>query len=217
MRRWRWRFLPIWQTTTICCSPSITSAARPNRTLLWRPLWATLWVCSMSLHLIPSPTLCLIALSVVLPSVRDHTSFFLPAVDTFDATRPTTHWLLQPAGVCGKASTQLLCSHPWCKCLFQQTEWISIRLPSPVSLWCDWVLNELDVTLWQVQLPGMKWVDNHKGVFNVEVTAASSVHTQVHKYVFHGSECPCAFFPLIANSPQWWCLVFQNRSIRIVK
>ncbi|XP_063043181.1 dedicator of cytokinesis protein 7-like isoform X2 [Engraulis encrasicolus] len=29
-----------------------------------------------------------------------------------------------------------------------------------------------------VQLPGMKWVDNHKGVFNVEVTAVSSVHTQ---------------------------------------
>lgn len=32
----------------------------------------------------------------------------------------------------------------------------------------------------QVQLPGMKWVDNHKGVFNVVVTAASSVHTQVN-------------------------------------
>uniref|UniRef100_A0A8C9XPH0 Dedicator of cytokinesis 6 n=1 Tax=Sander lucioperca TaxID=283035 RepID=A0A8C9XPH0_SANLU len=31
---------------------------------------------------------------------------------------------------------------------------------------------------YSVQLPGMKWVDNHKGVFNVEVTAASSVHTQ---------------------------------------
>uniref|UniRef100_A0A7N6FD66 Dedicator of cytokinesis 6 n=1 Tax=Anabas testudineus TaxID=64144 RepID=A0A7N6FD66_ANATE len=29
-----------------------------------------------------------------------------------------------------------------------------------------------------VQLPGMKWVDNHKGVFNVKVTAVSSVHTQ---------------------------------------
>ncbi|XP_068192082.1 dedicator of cytokinesis protein 7 isoform X1 [Antennarius striatus] len=29
-----------------------------------------------------------------------------------------------------------------------------------------------------VQLPGMKWVDNHKAVFNVEVTAVSSVHTQ---------------------------------------
>ncbi|XP_010898348.2 dedicator of cytokinesis protein 7 isoform X3 [Esox lucius] len=29
-----------------------------------------------------------------------------------------------------------------------------------------------------VQLPGMKWVDNHKQVFNVEVKAASSVHTQ---------------------------------------
>ncbi|XP_034293671.1 dedicator of cytokinesis protein 6 isoform X1 [Pantherophis guttatus] len=29
-----------------------------------------------------------------------------------------------------------------------------------------------------VQLPGMKWVDNHKGVFSVEVLAVSSVHTQ---------------------------------------
>ncbi|XP_067416642.1 dedicator of cytokinesis protein 6 isoform X2 [Emydura macquarii macquarii] len=29
-----------------------------------------------------------------------------------------------------------------------------------------------------VQLPGMKWVDNHKGVFNVELLAVSSVHTQ---------------------------------------
>ncbi|XP_061079182.1 dedicator of cytokinesis protein 7-like isoform X1 [Conger conger] len=29
-----------------------------------------------------------------------------------------------------------------------------------------------------VQLPGMKWVDNHRGVFCVEVRAASSVHTQ---------------------------------------
>uniref|UniRef100_A0A670KMT5 Dedicator of cytokinesis 6 n=1 Tax=Podarcis muralis TaxID=64176 RepID=A0A670KMT5_PODMU len=31
---------------------------------------------------------------------------------------------------------------------------------------------------YSVQLPGMKWVDNHKGVFNVEVLAVSSVHTQ---------------------------------------
>ncbi|KAM4677332.1 dedicator of cytokinesis protein 6 isoform 2-T2 [Discoglossus pictus] len=29
-----------------------------------------------------------------------------------------------------------------------------------------------------VQLPGMKWVDNHKPVFNVDLVAASSVHTQ---------------------------------------
>ncbi|XP_030052865.1 dedicator of cytokinesis protein 6 isoform X2 [Microcaecilia unicolor] len=29
-----------------------------------------------------------------------------------------------------------------------------------------------------VQLPGMKWVDNHKAVFNVEVVAVSSVHPQ---------------------------------------
>uniref|UniRef100_A0A8C4WTC3 Dedicator of cytokinesis 6 n=1 Tax=Gopherus evgoodei TaxID=1825980 RepID=A0A8C4WTC3_9SAUR len=31
---------------------------------------------------------------------------------------------------------------------------------------------------WGVQLPGMKWVDNHKGVFHVELLAVSSVHTQ---------------------------------------
>eukprot|EP00079_Xenopus_tropicalis_P018690 XP_004920833.1 PREDICTED: dedicator of cytokinesis protein 6-like [Xenopus tropicalis] len=29
-----------------------------------------------------------------------------------------------------------------------------------------------------VQLPGMKWVDNHKPVFSVDLVAASSVHTQ---------------------------------------
>uniref|UniRef100_A0A8C8SQD4 Dedicator of cytokinesis 6 n=1 Tax=Pelusios castaneus TaxID=367368 RepID=A0A8C8SQD4_9SAUR len=29
-----------------------------------------------------------------------------------------------------------------------------------------------------VQLPGMKWVDNHKGVFNVQLLAVSSVHMQ---------------------------------------
>uniref|UniRef100_A0A8C0KZJ3 Dedicator of cytokinesis 7 n=1 Tax=Canis lupus dingo TaxID=286419 RepID=A0A8C0KZJ3_CANLU len=30
----------------------------------------------------------------------------------------------------------------------------------------------------EVPLPGMKWVDNHKGVFNVEVVTVSSIHTQ---------------------------------------
>uniref|UniRef100_F7D0P5 Dedicator of cytokinesis 7 n=1 Tax=Ornithorhynchus anatinus TaxID=9258 RepID=F7D0P5_ORNAN len=30
----------------------------------------------------------------------------------------------------------------------------------------------------EVPLPGMKWVDNHKGVFSVEVVAVSSLHTQ---------------------------------------
>uniref|UniRef100_A0A673C098 Dedicator of cytokinesis 7 n=1 Tax=Sphaeramia orbicularis TaxID=375764 RepID=A0A673C098_9TELE len=29
-----------------------------------------------------------------------------------------------------------------------------------------------------VPLPGMKWVDNHRGVFNVEVVAVSAIHTQ---------------------------------------
>ena len=31
----------------------------------------------------------------------------------------------------------------------------------------------------KVQLPGMKWVDGHKGVFNCSVHTESSVHTQV--------------------------------------
>uniref|UniRef100_A0A7N6FBF6 Dedicator of cytokinesis 7 n=1 Tax=Anabas testudineus TaxID=64144 RepID=A0A7N6FBF6_ANATE len=30
----------------------------------------------------------------------------------------------------------------------------------------------------KVPLPGMKWVDNHRGVFNVEVVAVSTIHTQ---------------------------------------
>lgn len=47
---------------------------------------------------------------------------------------------------------------------------------------CEHVLKICGgLCLFQVQLPGMKWVDNHKGVFNVEVKAASSVHTQVMK------------------------------------
>lgn len=29
----------------------------------------------------------------------------------------------------------------------------------------------------------MKWVDNHKGVFNVEVVAVSSIHTQVSGFL----------------------------------
>lgn len=35
------------------------------------------------------------------------------------------------------------------------------------------------VSLLQVALPGMRWVDGHKGVFSVELTAVSSVHPQV--------------------------------------
>ena len=32
-----------------------------------------------------------------------------------------------------------------------------------------------------VQLPSMKWVDNHKGLFNVVISATSSIHTLVMK------------------------------------
>lgn len=35
------------------------------------------------------------------------------------------------------------------------------------------------VSLPQVALPGMRWVDGHKGVFSVELLAVSSVHPQV--------------------------------------
>jgi hypothetical protein len=30
-----------------------------------------------------------------------------------------------------------------------------------------------------VQMPHMKWVDNHKGLFNIEIKATSSIHTLV--------------------------------------
>lgn len=33
----------------------------------------------------------------------------------------------------------------------------------------------------------MKWVDNHKGVFNVEVVAVSSIHTQVSVNIGYSS------------------------------
>lgn len=31
-----------------------------------------------------------------------------------------------------------------------------------------------------IQLPGTKWVDNHKGLFTVSVDAVSTVHSQVN-------------------------------------
>lgn len=119
MRRWRWRFLPTWQTTTICCSPSTTSAASPSRTLLWRPLWATLCVHAFSWPTFNASThtlTCLILPSVFLPSVRECVCLFLPAVDPSDAAWQSTHRLVQSARLCWKASTQLLCTHPWCEC-----------------------------------------------------------------------------------------------------
>lgn len=36
-----------------------------------------------------------------------------------------------------------------------------------------------NISVLKVPLPGMKWVDNHRGVFNVEVVAVSTIHTQV--------------------------------------
>lgn len=42
----------------------------------------------------------------------------------------------------------------------------------------------------QVALPGMRWVDGHKGVFSVELVAASSVHPQVWGGVGTQGSCP---------------------------
>ena len=42
----------------------------------------------------------------------------------------------------------------------------------------SWKGNALPL-LFQVPLPGMKWVDNHRGVFNCEVVTVSALHTQV--------------------------------------
>lgn len=40
----------------------------------------------------------------------------------------------------------------------------------------------------QVALPGMRWVDGHKGVFSVELTAVSSVHPQVRSAGVGGTQ-----------------------------
>lgn len=36
----------------------------------------------------------------------------------------------------------------------------------------------------EVQLPTMKWVDNHKGLFTVNIDAVTSVHTVVRRIYF---------------------------------
>jgi len=125
----------------------------------------------------PSVVLALLSDDRVSPSLPP------PAVDSSDAARPPAHRLLQSARVDGKAPAELLRPHPGRECVSKglRRYRFSLPLPSPFVK----VLSELDVTLRQVQLPGMKWVDNHKAVFNVEVTAASSVHTQVHKCNFY--------------------------------
>lgn len=57
---------------------------------------------------------------------------------------------------------------------------------------------------YQVPLPGMKWVDNHKGVFNLEIVAVSTIHTQVCM----SSLCNIlkAAADLDAKSPQSLCI-----------
>ena len=49
-------------------------------------------------------------------------------------------------------------------------------------------LSECVVTAvfrFQVHLPGIKWMEGHKGVFNVAVRAVSSVHNQVRRIFFN--------------------------------
>uniref|UniRef100_A0AAX7SRI2 Dedicator of cytokinesis 7 n=1 Tax=Astatotilapia calliptera TaxID=8154 RepID=A0AAX7SRI2_ASTCA len=48
-------------------------------------------------------------------------------------------------------------------------------LETPVGYTITWPFLSLFLS---VPLPGMKWVDNHRGVFNVEVVAVSTIHTQ---------------------------------------
>uniref|UniRef100_A0A803YEM4 DOCKER domain-containing protein n=1 Tax=Meleagris gallopavo TaxID=9103 RepID=A0A803YEM4_MELGA len=53
--------------------------------------------------------------------------------------------------------------------------------PEPHPKYCSFSFCHISIhpsAHLQVPLPGMKWVDNHKGVFNVEVVAVSSLHTQ---------------------------------------
>uniref|UniRef100_A0A8C4QLC5 Dedicator of cytokinesis 7 n=1 Tax=Eptatretus burgeri TaxID=7764 RepID=A0A8C4QLC5_EPTBU len=70
-----------------------------------------------------------------------------------------------------------------------QTQVQNTPLPSPFTPPCSPVLFaptplctpyllECTAMFGEVQLPGVKWVDGHKGVFSVEILAMSSVHTQ---------------------------------------
>lgn len=51
----------------------------------------------------------------------------------------------------------------------------------------------------QVPLPGMKWVDNHRGVFNVEVVAVSTIHTQVIVLSTTANSVVCIFQISLVN------------------
>lgn len=51
----------------------------------------------------------------------------------------------------------------------------------------------------------MRWVDGHKGVFSVELTAVSSVHPQVRGGAGTQESCPAPLLPALglSNSCRW--------------
>ena len=64
-------------------------------------------------------------------------------------------------------------------------------------------LDECIVTAlfrFQVHLPGIKWMESHKGVFNVAVRAVSSVHNQVRR-MFLNLLIPAFVFKFSAQRP----------------
>lgn len=56
----------------------------------------------------------------------------------------------------------------------------------------------------------MKWVDNHKGVFNVEVVAVSSLHTQVNVESSHCNKKSLIVFWQLKHCQSWYCEEYNN-------
>lgn len=65
------------------------------------------------------------------------------------------------------------CNCFYCAVYFTHTLKLASRLTVLTSL-----------SLLKVQLPGMKWLESHKGVFHVAVRAVSSIYTQVNNHSF---------------------------------
>ena len=50
----------------------------------------------------------------------------------------------------------------------------------------------------EVELPGIKWVDNHKPLFKIRIDASSSIHTQVSEFIH---SCFYSFFHSFNHKP----------------
>lgn len=83
------------------------------------------------------------------------------------------------------------------------------------------------IVVLQVPLPGMKWVDNHRGVFNVEVVTVSTIHTQVTVQCFFSPSSSFSLwkqfifgvklaFPVVNRGPLHLCIGWSVEGLTVV-